>query len=398
MAGKILVSMPFFIFLTVSAYDLKQVLILSRHNIRAPLSSSLNILSNKTWPTWNVQPAFLTAKGAVLEGYMGNYISNWLVKKGLLPNGCPEANDVLHIYANTRQRTRETAKAFVNGAFKNCSVTVYSKNSTEMDPVFNPVFRSTSLELKLKIIEEMQHKLDSLRLNKAYSKLNDIVDLKHAPICKNKNVCDFVDAKDRIIYEIGEEPNIDGPLAYTNSIVDAFLMSYYEGMPISDVAWGKIKTPDEWNLLTRVTHENQNVRFNSTILGEEVAKPLLKYIYNIIKDENSPKFTLLVGHDSNLNSLMAAIGFKPYVLPDQYEFTPIGGKLVFQKWHDNETNKDLLRVDYVYQTVKQLRDGEILSESNPPRWMKMEISSCESDSDGFCPWSDFMEIMKSVSV
>ncbi|XP_038219989.1 glucose-1-phosphatase-like [Zerene cesonia] len=396
MAGKLLVSMSFFIFLTASAYDLKQVLILSRHNIRAPLSSNLHNLSNNTWPKWNTQPGFLTAKGALLEGYIGNYISNWLVKKGLLPNGCPDSNDV-YIYANTRQRTRETAKAFVNGAFKNCSVTVYSKNSTKMDPVFNPVFRNMSLELKSQIVEEMKQKLDNLRLKKAYSKLNDLVHLEHSPICKKSNVCNFLHAKDSIVYEIGEEPNINGPLAYTNSIVDAFIMSYYEGMPTSDVAWGKIKSSKDWNLLTRVTQENQNVRFNSTVLAKEVAKPLLKYIYDIFKNENSPKFTLLVGHDANLNSVMAAIGFKPYVLPDQYEVTPLGGKLVFQKWHDSKLNKDLLKVDYIYQTVKQLRDGDVLSESNPPRWMKMEIRNCQNDFDGFCQWSDFIEIMKSIS-
>ncbi|CAF4887086.1 unnamed protein product [Pieris macdunnoughi] len=75
-------SFLFLVFVTFSkSYDLKQVLILSRHNIRAPLSSNLQYLSSNTWPIWNVDSAFLTAKGALLEGYMGSFISNWLVKK-----------------------------------------------------------------------------------------------------------------------------------------------------------------------------------------------------------------------------------------------------------------------------------------------------------------------------
>ena len=48
----------------------------------------------------------------------------------------------------------------------------------------------------------------------------------------------------------------------------------------------------------------------------------------------APKITLLVGHDSNIASLLTALDFKPYQLHDQQERTPIGGKIVFQRWHD----------------------------------------------------------------
>ncbi|XP_022126837.2 glucose-1-phosphatase [Pieris rapae] len=375
------------------SYDLKQVLILSRHNIRAPLSSNLHYLSSNTWPIWNVDSAFLTAKGALLEGYMGSFISNWLVEKGLLPAGCPEQNTV-HVYANTRQRTKATAKAFVDSAFKNCNITVYNKISNKMDPIFNPIIRNDSKELKSAIINEMEQKLRSLNMNEAYSRLNDIVDIKHAMICEVDKICDFERAKNDIFYEIGKEPNVNGPLGFTNSIVDAFIMSYYEGMNIKDVAWGNMRTSKEWQLFSTITRGNQDVRFNSTVLAKEVAKPLLKYIYNIL-NKKSPNFTLLVGHDSNLNSVMAAIGFKPFVLPDQYELTPIGGKLVFQRWHDTKTNEDLLKIEYVYQTMEQLRNGDFLSEHNPPRVITMQIDNCESDIDGFCSWKSFISILKS---
>ncbi len=54
-----------------------------------------------------------------------------------------------------------------------------------------------------------------------------------------------------------------------------------------------------------------------------LAKPLVKYIDNALVGEGASKakVTLLVGHDSNIASLLTAPDFKPYQLPGQYERT-----------------------------------------------------------------------------
>nr|XP_026483467.1 uncharacterized protein LOC113391649 [Vanessa tameamea] len=395
MAGKFDVYIFLNLFLIVIGHELKQVCILSRHNIRTPLTANLEHLSPNIWPAWSQEPGMLTAKGARLEEYMGDYIVKWLQKEKLLSESCPDKDSIL-IYANTRQRTRQSAKAFVRGAFSSCNVNVHSINSEEMDPLFNPILRNTSDVLKNVIIAEMQQKLNELQLKGSYEDLEGIIDLKNSQACKMNNICSFVDTKDVIYYEIGHEPNIIGPLAYGNSILDSFLMSYYEGMPLEQVAWGKIDSSDKWKSLAEITKANQNVRFNSTVLAKEVAKPLIDYMKALFENRNAPKFTLLHGHDSNLNSVMAAIGFKHYVLPDQYETTPLGGKLVFQKWHNKELDLDLLKVNYVYQTVEQLRRGTKLSNENPPRWVELEIAGCPKDKQGYCLWDDFMKILKDI--
>ncbi|VFS19804.1 glucose-1-phosphatase [Enterobacter cancerogenus] len=57
----------------------------------------------------------------------------------------------------------------------------------------------------------------------------------------------------------------------------------------------------------------------------------MKYIDKALVTDRttSPKITLLVGHDSNIASLLTALDFQPYQLHDQQERTPIGGKIVF---------------------------------------------------------------------
>ncbi|XP_045457951.1 glucose-1-phosphatase-like [Melitaea cinxia] len=392
MAGKFDVYIFLNLISIVIGHELTQVIMLSRHNIRTPLTSNLERFSPNVWPTWDQQAGYLTAKGTKLEEYMGEYLSKWLKKENLLNENCPDDNSV-YIYANGVQRTRNSAKAFAHGAFRLCNVTIHSIKSYEMDPTFNPILKNNSKELKNAIIKEMKKKLNKLELNQSYRDLEEIIDLENSEICKQDNLCSFVNTKDNIYYEIGEEPNIIGPLAYGNAIIDSFIMGYYEGMALEKVAWGKITTAEKWKSLTKITKENQNIRFNNTIIAKEVAEPLINYIKELFESKKAPKFTLLHGHDSNLNSVMAAFRFKYYVLPDQYEYIPIGGKLVFQKWRDTERNIDLLKVNYVYQTVKQLREG-IKATEEFPRWYEMEISGCPIDENGFCLWDDFMKILK----
>ncbi|MDK7092529.1 histidine-type phosphatase, partial [Bifidobacterium breve] len=88
----------------------------------------------------------------------------------------------------------------------------------------------------------------------------------------------------------------------------------------------------------------QDSLFTSPEVARNVAKPLVSYIDKaLVTDRTSaPKITVLVGHDSNIASLLTALDFKPYQLHDQNERTPIGGKIVFQRWHDSKTNRDLM--------------------------------------------------------
>ncbi|XP_059057145.1 glucose-1-phosphatase-like [Achroia grisella] len=379
-----------------NGYKLKQVLILSRHNIRAPLSTNLQRTTDLQWPVWETQVTHLTPKGALLEGYIAHYIAEWLKEEGLISDSCPAKNE-LHVYANTPQRTKETAKAFVKSAFKNCNVSVHYKDTAKMDPLFHPVVHNGTEEFKEIGVREMKDILDKMNLKDTYKLIDEIIDFKNSDICRTESMCDLVNGKNDIIFELNEEPNVYGPLSISNSIADFFLMSLYEGFPKENIAWGKMTESHHWRLLSNIVREDLNVRFNSSILSKDIADPLVQYMANILLNEetSAPKLTLLFGHDSNLYSVMASLGFKPYNLPNQYELTPIGGKLVFQKWYDEKHKRDLFKVNYVYQTVKQLRHGTPLSSENPPKSVILEIKGCKINKKGFCPWEDFRKILKS---
>ena len=100
--------------LSRDGFDLQQVVILSRHNIRSPLSgkgSVLDTLTPYTWFNWSSSPSSLSLRGGTLEE-MGQYFRKWLEKEELFPEDYrPEADEV-RIYANSKQRTIATANFF----------------------------------------------------------------------------------------------------------------------------------------------------------------------------------------------------------------------------------------------------------------------------------------------
>ena len=64
-------------------YKLKEVVILSRHNIRSPLSTNGSALSKMTpheWMEWSSAASELTLRGGVLETEMGQFFRKWTVE------------------------------------------------------------------------------------------------------------------------------------------------------------------------------------------------------------------------------------------------------------------------------------------------------------------------------
>lgn len=96
-------------------YTLKEVVVLSRHNIRSPLSdngSALGKLTPHEWTKWSAASSELTLRGGVLETMMGQFFRKWLVSEGLFTeNYVPNADEV-NFYANSMQRTIATAQYF----------------------------------------------------------------------------------------------------------------------------------------------------------------------------------------------------------------------------------------------------------------------------------------------
>ncbi len=123
-------------------YQLKEAVVLSRHNIRSPLSDSKSDLGRMTpheWTKWSAGKSELTSRGGALETMMGQYFRKWAVDAGLFPENYVPTADDLNVIANSMQRCIATAQYFTSGFMPVGGVTVNHRYTpSKMDPLFNP--------------------------------------------------------------------------------------------------------------------------------------------------------------------------------------------------------------------------------------------------------------------
>ena len=128
--------------LSREGYTLEQVVILSRHNIRSPLSGKGSVLDEITphdWFPWSSKPGELSLRGGILETEMGQYFRKWLEAEGLIPENYRPGENEVRFYANSIQRTIATAQYFSSGFLPVANVPIeHHMEYGTMDPVFNP--------------------------------------------------------------------------------------------------------------------------------------------------------------------------------------------------------------------------------------------------------------------
>lgn len=381
-------------------YKLKEAVVLSRHNIRAPLSGNGSALGNLTshkWTEWSSAPSELTSRGGALETMMGQYFRKWLEAQGLFPdNYVPDFDDV-NIYANSMQRTIATGQYFTSGFMPLANLRVNHRfDASKMDPVFCPQLTKVSKPFR----EEAMRQINAMggkkglrgvneELKDNYALTAEVLDLANSPSVKKGGSPAFDNYDTQIILERYKEPGMKGSLKDANSASDAFILQYYEEPDSVAAAFGKTLTRDQWKQIAKIKDVYGDVLFTAPVVAANVAHPLLVYMNDELMSPDR-KFSFLVGHDSNLASVMAAIGVAPYELPDAIEAkTPIGSKLVIEKWTDAD-GQEYGALNLVYQSVDQLRDMSLLDLKNSPMVVPLQLKGLNANADGLYKMSDIL--------
>lgn len=373
-------------------YILKEAVILSRHNIRAPLSTKGSLLEKVTthpWFEWTAGASELTTRGGALENQFGLYFRKWLVDAGLFrENANPTTNEV-NVYANSMQRCIATANYFKTALFPVGDVKVNHRFvPSKMDPVFFPRLTKTSKSFKaqaLKEIAAMGGKKGIVGINEdlkeCYEITAKVLDLKDSPACKQDNLCAFDNYNTQIILEKGDEPRMKGSLKDANTCSDALILQYYEDPDAKKAAFGHNITLTDWTKIAKIKDVYGDVLFAAPTVAVNVAHPLLVYLYDELSDKDR-KLSFLCGHDSNIASVTAALEVEPYDLPNSIEKkTPIGCKLVFEKF-EGKDGQMYCDINLTYQSTDQLRNIAMLSLNNPPQIFPISLKGLQKNADG----------------
>ncbi|WP_289270497.1 histidine-type phosphatase [Paramuribaculum intestinale] len=383
-------------------YQLKEAVVLSRHNIRSPLSDSKSDLGRMTphqWTVWSAPKSELTLRGGAVETMMGQYFRKWAEDAGLFPeNHQPSADDV-NVQANSMQRCIATAQYFTSGFMPVGGVEVNHRYvPSKMDPLFNPQLTKVSPEfvaIAMKQIAEQGGKNGirgiSEQLRPDYELIIDVLDVDKSPMTKDNDpklkALDNYDTE--FVFEQFREPGLKSgsALKTLNGASDAFILQYYEEPDTLKAAFGHKLTRADWERLAHIKDVYQDALFTAPIVAVNVARPLIQYIYDELRSPDR-RFTFLVGHDSNLSSVATALGVEPYELPAAIEKkTPIGSKIVVEKF-EGKDGKTYADINIVYPTLEQLRNLQLITLDNPPMVYPLSLEGLERNADGLYLLSD----------
>ena len=375
-------------------YNLTGMVVLSRHNIRAPLVDKNSAISKVTphkWIKWTSAPSELSMRGGEEETIMGQYFRKWLVSENLITENYLPAEGEVRFYANSRQRTVATAQFFSSGMLPVANVRIERKYPTldTRDPVFKPKLTFvndkfvTLANAQIKALYGDKTPKDSYRL------LEKVLDFKDSEIAKSEGLKHFRDEDFEVIFKLGDEPVTTGTLKLANQAADALSLQYYEEDDPVKATFGHKLSAGDWQKISAIKDFYNDVLFTAPIVAVNIAHPLLQ----VMNDELSldRKFTFLCGHDSNIASILAALEVEDYLLPQTIERkTPIGVKFVIEKWRGND-GVDYAATSLVYASTEQLRNKTTLTLENPPMIYPIRFKGLTQNADGLYRLEDLQQ-------
>ena len=346
-------------------YQLEQVVVVSRHNLRYSLKAGDD-------------RGLLTLRGGEMETLMGQYFEARLRAQGLFPkNAQPSANEV-RFYANSYQRTIATAKYFSAGAFPVANIPIeYHRALGQKDRVFLPPTDPAFMK-KLSAEPDWKKLLNDTR--KEISTVERLSGEKFNPD-------DFYKMKLR---NETVEWKAQGSAQKIGLAADALLMDYYDGK----VSYSEAEMRDVAKISSLLINSN----FDRPLCAKVFASPMLA----VISDElNTPgrKFSFICGHDSNLSNLLTAVGVEDYVLPGTIEWRiPIASKIVIQKLRGTDGN-EYASLSFVYPSSAQIVNREMLTLDNPPMKVPLKLRGLQTvDADAIYKLSDVLQRISDAQI
>ncbi|WP_150620507.1 histidine-type phosphatase [Pandoraea horticolens] len=405
-------------------WTLISTVIVSRHGVRSPTHAQppLDKLSPDAWPGWPVPAGYLTARGGSLAERMGRYYGDWLRARRVLPdNACP-APGTVYGWADIDQRTRETGNALLQGMAPGCDMRAsHQADLTTYDAVFQPVAAGDcplDPGVARGAIEARLAPDGVSGLNKRYAatiaRMSEVLDYAHSPACGAQGGCKLEDVPTRLRVEgDGSGVALRGALGSAAKASEVFLLQYGEGLPDSDVAWGRIRDEQDWARLLEAHNAQRDLLNRTSYLASANGTPLLAVTLDALTrsaaQSSAPapapvrgpvlpvgnRVYVLIGHDTNVANVAGMLKLD-WQLSDQPDNTPPDGALVFTLWRDLAGDA-FVRVEMVYQSMHQMRHLTTLSLDEPAKRVTLALPDCSDGPDGkSCRWPAFAQRAKAV--
>jgi 4-phytase / acid phosphatase len=395
--------------------DVRFVLILSRHGVRAPLDSQQDFgrFSAEAWPKWEVAPGEITPHGKEQMKLMGAYYRERYIKEGLLSGEPAKDAPAIYLRANADQRTIETARSLGIALAPGSDLEVHARAPGTVDPLFRAVMvpighpdYELGIAAVLGRIGGDLHNLEGSN-RAAFDTLEKILVGEDGHVPDGKTA--LLNAPANI--QRGQRDNlvqINGPIRASGSMIDVLMLEYANGFPLQEVGWGRATSErivqllplhSLWFDLSHGTPECARVE------GSNVTSHIVATIEQAATGIANPaaigqvgqKMVVIAAHDTTQIHVGSNLGLT-WWLPGTYR-NPVllCGALVFELRERRSDHQLFVRAYYTSPSLQQMRDLTSLSLDHPPLTAPIFIPNCSEATRGYeAPVAKFLAHAKAV--
>lgn len=371
--------------------EIRAVIVLSRHGVRAPLSSESrgSLYNAQPWPAWPVASGVLTEHGSAALRLMGAWYR--VRYSDIFPNGACDPRTI-YAEANTTQRTVASAKVLLEGLGSGCQVDVNAKPAGQINPLFGPAAVSQQADPN-KLANAIQGRLGARPDWWTNAFASPLEEMRHVLLDCAGADCDG--SKKSLLAApavIAAAPGrglvtVDGPVAMGADFAEHFLLQYTEGFPMEKVGWGRVSRAALDRLMEMNTRYHDFVLrtpYFARIAASDLAFRMKATLRQTAEGREMPgalgtpqdRFILLAGHDANLTWLGGLLRMD-WLLPDQTFNATTPGSAIVLELHRNRTSGECsVRALFVSQTLDQIRALKPLTGAEQPAVAPLFIPDC----------------------
>ncbi|MFD1034448.1 histidine-type phosphatase [Sphingomonas hankookensis] len=364
--------------LPAAAQDkVERVVMLMRHGVRAPIvgEAPLDTKTDGQWPTWPVAPEYLTPHGARAITQLARHDRRWLDSKG-----CP-APGTVRIHTNTPERTIATGRAYADALAPGCNLPVEHNPEGQTDPLFEPLRAgATAFDANKAVaaIAAWTGGVNALTARHAATirELDRVLGCGLPAGCSTPGPATLKPSAD------GRGVDFTGPIRATSGTAQVILLQYAEGMPMRDVGFGRADAA-AIRRLGALHAALFDVFTRSPYMVAHQAGPVGDHMLRTLTAATGPRLEVLVGHDTNVTALAAALGVDLDAPGFARNDAAPGGALVLTRRRD--TRGPYVSLSYRVQPLDAIRSGAATVVDRP-----IAIPGCAKR----CPLDRFDKLLR----
>jgi 4-phytase/acid phosphatase len=188
--------------------------------------------------------------------------------------------------------------------------------------------------------------------------------------------------------------DVVGSLNLAKTFTENLMLEYAEGMPLSNVGWGRVDR-DTFTDLVQLHALEFDLSQRTFYVAQAQASNMASHVLRTLEQAaagravegaiGSPaaRVVVLAGHDTNIANLAGLLNLSWSV--DRMPMNPMlpGGALVFELWQHHADARFFVRTYYMTQTLDQLRTAVPLTLESPPAIAAVFVPGCSTTGLGY---------------